>query len=177
MRTYWLVRLYDWATNRYRWSKYHIGDSVSASTFHLKLALANPRTDSELFGFDYSNKAWKPSREIGYSSYYMGTPEVPVTPSLRQALSRVFQTPSLSIDRPAATLGELEILGAISKPKSYYRLHLVNQFAEPMKEKWTPYYKMTESKARFWQGNATRAGGKWLALLEKFVNEEGWIEI
>jgi hypothetical protein len=108
--------------------------------------------------------------EFDYERYLMTLP-------LQQALSRVFQAPSLSIDRPAATLGELELLGAISKPKAYYRLHMVNNFVEPVKEKWTPYYKMTESKARFWQGNSTRPGGKWLALLEKFVNEEGWVEV
>jgi hypothetical protein len=95
-----------------------------------------------------------------------------MTLPLHQALSHIF-----SPNRPASTIGELEILGAVSSPKAWYRLHLINNFVEPAKEKWTPYYKMTATKARYWQGNATRPGGKWLALLEKFVNEEGWVEI
>lgn len=95
-----------------------------------------------------------------------------MTLPLRQALSRIF-----SPNRPASTMGELEVLGAVSSPKEWYRLHLVNEFVDPPKEKWTPYQKMTLSQARFWQGNATRPGGKWLAFLEKFVNEEGWIEV
>jgi len=89
---------------------------------------------------------------------------------LKSALSKVFEG-------PARTLGQLEELGAVSAPRAWYRLHLVNEFVDPPKEKWTTYYKMTERNARVWQGNATKPGGSWLALLEKFVNEEGWVEI
>jgi hypothetical protein len=96
---------------------------------------------------------------------------------LKQALSRIFQAPKILSSRPAATLGELEILGAVSKPKAWYRLHLINNFVDPPKESWTKYIKMTESQARYWQGHSTRPGSKWLALLEKFVNEEGWVEV
>ncbi len=100
-----------------------------------------------------------------------------MTLPLRQALSRIFGVSRLSSRRPAATLGELEVLGAVSSPKAWYRLHLINQFVEPPKENWTTYKKMTERQARYWQGNATKPGGKWIALLEKFTNEEGWTEI
>lgn len=96
-----------------------------------------------------------------------------MTLPLRQALSRVFFSP----DRPASTIGELELLGAVTSAKAWYRLHLVNEFVDPPKEKWTGYVKMTEKQARYWQGNSTRAGGKWIALLEKFVDEEGWVEV
>jgi hypothetical protein len=81
-----------------------------------------------------------------------------MTLPLRQALSRIFD------NRPASTIGELEILGAVSKPKAYYRLHLINAFVDPPKESWTKYIRMSESQARYWQGHATRPGKKWIAL-------------
>lgn len=100
-----------------------------------------------------------------------------MTLPLGQALSRVFGRARLTADRPASTLGELELLGAVPAAKAWYRLHLVNEFVDPIREQWTAYKRMTESQARYWQGNATRAGSSWIALLEKFVDEEGWIEI
>jgi hypothetical protein len=100
-----------------------------------------------------------------------------MTLPLRQALSRVFSRPRLTEDRPASTLGELEVLGAVSAPKAWYRLHLINAFVDPEKHRWTPYYRMSESQARYWQTNATRSGGSWIAYLEKFVDQEGWVEV
>jgi hypothetical protein len=52
-----------------------------------------------------------------------------MTLPLHQALSHIF-----SPNRPASTIGELEILGAVSSPKAWYRLHLINNFVEPAKE-------------------------------------------
>jgi hypothetical protein len=84
MRTYWIVRLRDWATGRYRWSGYHVGDSTTALRFELDVSRKNPRADTALFGFDYAVASWRPSSEIGYSSYYMGA--LP----LEQALGRFY---------------------------------------------------------------------------------------
>ena len=91
---------------------------------------------------------------------------------LRQALSRVFTS-----NRPASTLGELELLGAVTTPKAWYRLHLINAFVEPAKHRWTKYLKMSLPQARYWRDYSTKHGGVWVAYLEKFVNEEGWVEV